>query len=135
MYPSISAVFMAAEIRPCTLWTRLGGSTGWPDQKIDVFLNDFSNGRCALGVGEDRVLRDLEGLTVRVQEPFEGLSFDESGNCQALSSTGCLVPPANHVGLGTVLFGARTDAGHVRNGTLVYTLSVILYTTKDSTAL
>jgi hypothetical protein len=45
---------------------RLGSSTGWPDQEIDVILNDFCNGRCALGIGEDRVLRDLEGLAVGV---------------------------------------------------------------------
>jgi len=33
---------------------------------LNVALVDFSNGRCALGVGEDGVLRDLEGLAVGV---------------------------------------------------------------------
>jgi hypothetical protein len=45
---------------------RLDGSTRWPNQEINVLLDDFADGRCALGIGENSVLRDLEGLAIGV---------------------------------------------------------------------
>jgi hypothetical protein len=44
----------------------LDGSARWADQQVDVFLDDLGYGRYALLVGEDGMLRNLEGLAVCV---------------------------------------------------------------------
>jgi hypothetical protein len=60
------------------------GATGWPDQEVDVFLDDFGDGRCALRIVEQCVLRDFEGLTVGIQDPFEGFCFEKRRDSKAL---------------------------------------------------
>ena len=104
-------------------------------KQVNVLLDDFSDGGCALGVGEDGVLGDLEGLSVGVQKPLQGFSFDECGDGQALLLAALRVPPQHHVGRCAVLFGAFSNAGHTKNGTPLSTLWAVLSTPKEETGL
>ncbi|UUL75725.1 hypothetical protein NG819_16340 [Pseudarthrobacter sp. Fe7] len=48
----------------------LNGSARWPDQQVDVFLDNFRHRRRAFLIRQDGVLSNLERLTVGVQQPL-----------------------------------------------------------------
>jgi hypothetical protein len=54
--------------------------------------------RCALLVGEEGMLCNLEGLSVGVQKPLQSFSFDESVDGQTLLLAALPAPPQHHIG-------------------------------------
>ena len=79
-----------------------------------MFLNHFGNSRYFRLVGKDGALSDFEGLPVCIQQPLEGLGLGFCGNGEALIFPRLRVAPTDHIGLGSVVFGARADAGHTK---------------------
>ena len=63
-----------------------GGAARGSDQQVDVLLDDLRHRRHPGLMGENRMLRDLEGLTIGVKQTLQGLGFDFGSDSKACCS-------------------------------------------------
>ncbi len=79
-----------------------------------MLLNDFANRGYLRPVVQKCLLGDLEGLTVRIEQPLERFSLMRGVDSDALLLPDLGVAPDHHEGRRAVLFDAFPDTSHIK---------------------